>query len=167
MVNKLYLQTDRESFIINPIFLLHLSVFLSISLIKSTVLSKNNPTCVCDEYCWFCLPLKVNLGWSPELILRENNASVAYLLESRLNDNFRWWVQWFIVSQQQLRSEREKGWIISPLAMIELCCEYLSVRCIWLHVLIMSCTCFRVKRHSINASMSKNSLLKTGAISEV
>ena len=26
--------------------------------------------------------------------------------------------------------------------MIELCCEYLSVRCILLYVLIMSCTCF-------------------------
>ena len=40
--------------------------------------------------------------------------------------------------------------------MIELCCEYLSVRCIWLHVLIMSkyafqseltlCNCLNVKK---------------------
>ena len=28
--------------------------------------------------------------------------------------------------------------------MIELCCEYLSVQCIWLYVIIMSCTFFRV-----------------------
>ena len=41
--------------------------------------------------------------------------------------------------------------------MIELCCEYLSVRCIWLYVLIMSRTCFRVNPHSIVAWMSRNS----------
>ena len=33
--------------------------------------------------------------------------------------------------------------------MIELCCEYLSVRCIWLYVLIMSRTRFRVNPHSV------------------
>ena len=33
--------------------------------------------------------------------------------------------------------------------MIELCCEYLSVRCTWLYVLIMSHTHFRVNPHSI------------------
>ena len=32
--------------------------------------------------------------------------------------------------------------------MIELCCEYLSVRCIWLNVLIMSHMHFRVKPYS-------------------
>ena len=37
----------------------------------------------------------------------------------------------------------------------------------WLYALIMSLTRFRVKSHSIVASMSRNSLLKTGAISEV
>ena len=33
--------------------------------------------------------------------------------------------------------------------MIELCCEYLSVRCIWQYVIIMSHTSFRVNPHSI------------------
>ena len=33
--------------------------------------------------------------------------------------------------------------------MIEVCCEFLSVRCIWLHVIIMSRTSFRVNPHSI------------------
>ena len=33
--------------------------------------------------------------------------------------------------------------------MIELCCEYLSVQCIWLYVIIMSRTSFRVNPHSI------------------
>ena len=31
--------------------------------------------------------------------------------------------------------------------MIEPCCENLPVRCIWLYVLIMACTCFRVNLH--------------------
>ena len=33
--------------------------------------------------------------------------------------------------------------------MIELCCEYLSVRCIWLYVIIMSRTSFKVNPHTI------------------
>ena len=33
--------------------------------------------------------------------------------------------------------------------VVELCHEYLSVRCIWLYVIIMSRTSFRVKLHSI------------------
>ena len=40
--------------------------------------------------------------------------------------------------------------------MIELCCQYLSVRCIWLYAIIMSHTSFRV-----------NSFLEAGDISEV
>ena len=33
--------------------------------------------------------------------------------------------------------------------MVALCCKYLSVWCIWRYVIIMSCTSFRVNRHSI------------------
>ena len=51
--------------------------------------------------------------------------------------------------------------------LIELSYEYLSLRWIWQYVLIMSDTCFRVNPHSIVAWMSRNSLLKTGRISEV
>ena len=50
--------------------------------------------------------------------------------------------------------------------MIELCCEYLTVRCIWLYVSIMSGTSLRVNPHSTVAWMSRNSLLEAGAISE-
>ena len=50
---------------------------------------------------------------------------------------------------------------------IELFCEYLSVPCIWLYVIIMSCTHFRMNPHSMFPWMSRNSLLETGAISEV
>ena len=46
--------------------------------------------------------------------------------------------------------------------MIELCCEYLSVRCNWLYVIIMSSTRFRVNLHSIVAWISRNSLLQQG-----
>ena len=49
--------------------------------------------------------------------------------------------------------------------MIELNCEYLSIRCIWLYVLDMSCTRLRVTPYSIFTSMSRNSLLQTSAIS--
>ena len=51
--------------------------------------------------------------------------------------------------------------------LIELCCECLSVWCIWLCVLLMSHTRFRVNLHSVDVWMSRNSLLETGAISKV
>ena len=51
--------------------------------------------------------------------------------------------------------------------IIELCCEYLSVQCIWLYILIMSRMHFRVNPHSIVAWISRNSLLEAGAKSEV
>ena len=51
--------------------------------------------------------------------------------------------------------------------MIELWCEYVSVRCIWLYVIMMSRTHFRVYPHYIVSWMSRKSLLETGAISEV
>ena len=51
--------------------------------------------------------------------------------------------------------------------MIELCCEKLSVWCIWLYVLIVSPMCFRVKPPSAVAWMSRNSLLKTGMKTEL
>ena len=50
--------------------------------------------------------------------------------------------------------------------MIEQCCEYLSVRCIWLYVFIMSRTSLRVNPHSTVTWMSRNSLLEAGVISE-
>ena len=43
--------------------------------------------------------------------------------------------------------------------MIELCCGYLSVPCIWLNVLIMSRTRFRVNLHSVVSWMNINELL--------
>ena len=46
----------------------------------------------------------------------------------------------------------------------ELSRKYLSVRCIWLYVFIMSCMRFRVNSHSIVAWMWRNSLLEAGAI---
>ena len=51
--------------------------------------------------------------------------------------------------------------------IIELYCEYLSVWYIWLCVLLMSHTRFRVNLHSVDVWMSRNTLLETGAISKV
>ena len=50
--------------------------------------------------------------------------------------------------------------------MLELCSEYFPVRCIWLYILVMPRTPFRVNPHSIFALMSRNSLLEAGAKSE-
>ena len=43
--------------------------------------------------------------------------------------------------------------------IIDLCCEYLSVRCIWLYFLIAPCTHYRVNPQSIVAWMSRKFLL--------
>ena len=45
--------------------------------------------------------------------------------------------------------------------MIEFCCEYLSARCVWLYVLVMLRTRFRLNPHSVVAWMSRKSLVKT------
>ena len=50
--------------------------------------------------------------------------------------------------------------------MIELSCEYLSVRCIWFYIFIVSRTSLRVNPHSTVIWLSRNSLLEGGAISE-
>ena len=46
--------------------------------------------------------------------------------------------------------------------ILDLCREYLFVRYIWLYVLIISCTRFKVNLHSIAAWMSMYSLFKAG-----
>ena len=76
------------------------------------------------------------------------------------------WLQWDS-NAQPLSSKTNTQPFSQTNQMIELCCEYLSVQCIWLYVFIMSRTHFRVNPHSINAFISRNSLLETGAISEV
>ena len=45
------------------------------------------------------------------------------------------------------------------------CFTFLLLGFIWLYVFMISCTLFRVKLHSIVAWISRNSLLKTGAVS--
>ena len=50
--------------------------------------------------------------------------------------------------------------------MIELCSEYLSVRCIWLYLLVMSRMRLRVNPQYTVAWMSRNSLLEAGVKSE-
>ena len=45
--------------------------------------------------------------------------------------------------------------------MIELCCEYLSARCIWLYVIIMSRRSFRVNLHSVVCLNVKEDLARS------
>ena len=51
--------------------------------------------------------------------------------------------------------------------MIGLCSEYFSVRFIWLYVIVMSGTQFRVNPSSIVAWMSNNFLLEEGPESKL
>ena len=78
------------------------------------------------------------------------------------------WLQldsWFInlVSTQPFSSWRNTQPFSQIGQMIKLCCEYLSVRCVWLYVLVVSRTRFRQNSHSRVAWMSRNSLLEAGA----
>ena len=50
--------------------------------------------------------------------------------------------------------------------MMELCSEYLSLRCVWLYVLFISRTRIRVNPHSIMSWMSMIPLLEEGEKSE-
>ena len=52
-------------------------------------------------------------------------------------------------NSQPISSQTNTQPFSQTVEMIELCCEYLSVRCIWLYVVIISRTSFRVNPHSI------------------
>ena len=108
MVNKLCLETDVKSFSIISIILLQLLIFSSRYLFKLCLLSQNNPKCFWDELRWTWLPLKVNLRWSSEFTLRENNTSVACLLGSGLKDIFHWW--------QNLRADLLRGPVLDSIS---------------------------------------------------
>ena len=57
------------------------------------------------------------------------------------------WLQ-LDVNLEQIRSKTNTQPFSQTGQMIELCSEYLSVWCIWLYVLVMSCISFRVNPHS-------------------
>ena len=79
--------------------------------------------------------------------------------------NFKW-LQWDL-NPQTLCSWTNTQPSGQTDQMVGLSCEHFSVRCIWLYVLLMSSTYFKVNPRSIFAWMSRNSLLETGRISEV
>ena len=58
-----------------------------------------------------------------------------------------------LVHKRKVNIFSTTGHIIDP------CCEYLFVRCIWLYVLLMSRTRFRMNPHSIVGWMSRYSFL--------
>ena len=61
--------------------------------------------------------------------------------------SFKW--QQGDLNPQQISSQENTHPFSQTDQMIELCCDYLSVRCIWLHIIIMTRTSFRVDLHSI------------------
>ena len=56
------------------------------------------------------------------------------------------WQQW---DSDPLSSKMNSQPFSETSQIIELFCEYLFVQCIWLYVIIMSCTCFKVNLHSV------------------
>ena len=86
--------------------------------------------------------------------------NVKELLARSRREIWRWSDCNWIRTHNHLVHKRTLNHFSQAGQMIELCCEYLSVRCIWLYVFIMSRTRFRVNPHSIVAWMSRNSLLE-------
>ena len=126
-------------------------------------------SCVVSTYlygnmtlCFLSCHVRVS-EWIPTLYLPECQWTPCSKQEQCLK--FKW-LQWES-NPQALSSSMNTQPFSQTVQMIKLCCEYLSVRCIWLCVFIMSHTCFQVNPHSLFARMSRNSLLETGAISEV
>ena len=99
-----------------------------------------------DEFRWIC-PMA-------------NEIKECFSLAKQLNYQQDW-------NPQPLGSKTKTQQYSKTVQMIRLCCEYLSVRCIWLYVIIASLASFIVNLHYTFAWMSRNSLLETGAISEV
>ena len=62
-------------------------------------------------------------------------------------------------TQNQLVSKRTVNHLAKLTKWLSCVLSTYSVRCIWLYVIIMPCTRFRVNLHSIVAWMSRNSLL--------
>ena len=62
-------------------------------------------------------------------------------------------------TQNQLVSKRTVNHLAKLTKWLSCVLSTYSVRCIWLYVVIMPCTRFRVNLHSIVAWMSRNSLL--------
>ena len=96
-----------------------------------------------------------------------------YLPESQINPyskqagylNFEWLQR--VSKSQPLSSSTNTQPFGQTDQMIELNCEYLSIRWIWLYVLLMSPTRFRVNRQCTSAWISGNYLLETVTINEV
>ena len=127
-------------------------------------------SCVVTTYLYlpfFCMFLSCHIRvseWILTLYLPEWQGTPC--LKQAQNLKFKW-LQLDTNPPQPVSSETNTQPFSQTRQMIELCCEYLSVWCIWLYFLIMSCTRFRVNPHSIVAWMSRNSLLEAGTKSEV
>ena len=113
---------------------------------------------------WMFLSCQVRVSeWIYTLYLPESQGTPCSIQAPCLT--FKWLQQ--NSNPQPLSSETNAQTLGEADQMIELNCEYLFVGCIWLYVLIMSLTPFRVNLHFTLAWMSRNSLLITGTIFEV
>ena len=92
---------------------------------------------------------------------RNNNVWFSH----KITQNERVMITWLQLNSnpEPLSSETNTQPFGQTGQMLELCSEYLSVRCIWLYILVMPRTLFRVNPHSIFAWMSRNSLFKAAA----
>ena len=124
---------------------------------------------ICTEY------LSVRCIWHVIIMSRTHfrvnlHATVAWMLRTPCSKQRRYlkfaWNQrdsnatW---SSPQTKTQpfSQNGQIIEP------CCEYLPARCIWQYAAIMSLTTFKSESTLLNAWLLRNSLLKTGVISDV
>ena len=73
----------------------------------------------------------------------------------------RWSNQWRDSNSQPLSSKTNTQPFSHTSQIIELCCEYLSVLCFWLHVIIMSRTSFRMNLRSMVCMNIKETLARS------
>ena len=126
-------------------------------------------SCVLSTYlngafdCMFLSCRRCNSEWIHSLKLPECRG--APCSKQTRNRKFRW-LQ-LDSDREPLSSERNTEPFGETVQMIELCAKYLSLRCIWLFVLVMSRTCFGVNAQPVDAWMSRKFLLDAGAKSEL
>ena len=117
----------------------------------------------CEFECMFLSCLVHVKEWIHTLYLPERQGTSDSKVFWHLK--FKWLQQ--DSNQQPLRSQINTQPFGQTDQIIELKCGYISLRWIWLYILVISRSRFRVNPHSIFAWMSRNSLLENVAISEV
>ena len=126
--------------------------------------------------CWLIRWYFIVLFWTVELTFNQGNLKLThqgYFFGLRFSVLFCGCLQvgmeffkFYLIFKfftNECTSLLEIYWVFKKWLFLQIMQYFLT----WLHVLAMSRTCFRVNPHSVAAWMSRNSLLKTGAKSEV